>query len=151
MRHHKGLGAGHIYAHLKPDDGILLSEDATTTHPTHRLDDGDDYPSIIYPLPNDKLPDETPAPSIENTQINAGVIHATDAGDSLSFSFIPTLNGLADTGLGDIDSEGSVSNDGHDSEAGGEGSSADEGSDDDLVIEFDDMYGGDPFDLDYED
>lgn len=70
----------------------------------------------------------------------------------VSFPFIHAVYGLADARPGDINSEGSVSDDGH--EAKDDGCSADEGSessDDDLVIEFDDMYGGDPLDLDYED
>lgn len=68
MRHHKGLGVGHIYTHLKPDNSILLSDDATTTHPTHRLDDDDDdYPSIVTrPPPGDD----------ENPQIDTGVVEA---------------------------------------------------------------------------
>lgn len=65
-------------------------------------------------------------------------------------SFISAIYGLADTGPGDLNSEGSGSDDGQ--ESNDDECSADESSDDDLVIEFDDMYpGGDPLDLDYED
>lgn len=71
MRHHKGLGVGHIYTHLKPDNSILLSDDATTTHPTHRLDDDNDYPSIVIrPPPGDDGNPQTDTSVVETTDMS---------------------------------------------------------------------------------
>lgn len=120
---------GHIYVHLSPDDDILLSEDATTTHPTHSLEASD-----------------------ESLPIQVGAHSGPEARDES-----PPLNDIhklvllvdADTNVGN--SDGSGSDDSESLEDDDDGSSTDECSDDDLDVELDDMYGGDPLDLDYED
>lgn len=79
MRYHKGLGVGHIYTSLRPDDDILLSDDATTTPITHRLDVGDQSPPIAHPHP-DELCDASPP------LINIPINMVVDAGPSVSTS-----------------------------------------------------------------
>lgn len=132
MRYHKGLGVGHIYASLKPDDGILLSDDATTTPSTHRLDVGDKSPLITN---LDELCDESPSPR-DTINISIDVAHgvADDVGGSSSSG-------------SNSDSDASESNS---DDSRKDIDSGDECSDDD--VEFDDAYEyGDPLDLDYED
>lgn len=125
MRYHKGLGVGHVYTHLKPDDNILLSDDATTTHPTHHLHVViDEYPSNDTNLPRDPLP----APNNDDIQISN-----------------------TDTDPGDGNSDGPESDD-DEADNNDSSLSSEECSDDDLGLEYDDMHGyGDPLDLDYED
>lgn len=133
MRHHKGLGVGHIYTCLKPDDGILLSDDATTTHPTHHLEASDEPPFGTRP----SHPERCPSLNNTNPQTN---------------SSIPAAYVEIDTGPGDNILEGSDEDEGdgdEDEDEDEDERSVDEneGSDDDLDIE--DIP--DPLDLDYED
>lgn len=143
MRYYKGLGVGHIYTSLRPDDGILLSEDATTTHPTHHLEVGDEEDPHIITGP-DPLPDNEPRDEI--LQINIDGLHAAS-----SAVHGPTIN----EDPGDGNSEGSESDDSHeekdDEPLPEENLDDPEDSDDDVDIELDDMYQYDPLDLDYED
>lgn len=121
MRHHKGLGVGHIYTCLKPDDNILLSDDATTTHPTHHLH------IVVYEHPS------------SNTNPLPTSIHED----------IRVFN--ADTDLGDDNSEGLQSDDDGGENLDLSLSSEESSDDDlDLEYNDMHGY-GDPLDLDYED
>lgn len=134
MRHHKGLGVGHIYTHLKPDNSILLSDDATTTHPTHHLEASDNPPVGNHrPHPHEQHPSLNNTTSLGNTPTVYVVVDTS-----------PLLVGSdSDDGHEDKDDDDECSPDEDES------SDDDDNDDDDGDVDIDDMH--DPLDLDYED
>lgn len=125
MRYHKGLGVGHIYNRLKPNDDILLSNDATTTHPTHHL----------HIIEEEHLPNEWNPSSDGDGENQSGGLPG-----------LPVTNGLVhldDTLDGDLGSDGNPED--VDDECLADGS-----FDDDLPLQYDDIF-DDPLDQDYED
>lgn len=123
MRHHKGLGVGHIYTRLQPDDG------ATAIHYLRIV--GESFTSDASALP-----------------INDGDVQGTNPGEPLSAP--STHCNINSVGLGDINSDGSDSDGDYGDDDGK--CLTNESSDDGLDLEYDDMYGlDDPLDLDYED
>lgn len=142
MRHHKGLGVGHVYTRLKPDDDILLSDDATTTHPTHHL--------LVDEYPLDNIVGQCHSPNDEDLQdLRQQATNTTGPSSSLGLSAMGYS--VVDTDLGDDNSDGTESDVDRGENNKSDRPESEESSDDDLDIELDDMYHGDLLDLDYED
>lgn len=111
MRYHKGLGIGHIYSRLDPDDPLLTSGGINGTQ--------------LIPIPVDD--DSNPAPSFPEADNWTIEDKSSDFSDSDEESSAASLDNNLD-GLNVQDDDG-------------EYDSIDDGSGDSLDLEYREMYG----------
>lgn len=126
MRYHKGLGIGHIYSPLKPDDPLLTTGVKNETQPITIPVDDESNPAPSLPEAADWIIEDKSSDFSESDAESS-----TDSSDNDSKD--PT----------DPEEPGDVNED-------GEYDPMDEGSDDSLGSEYRDVY-GDRCDSDYED